>query len=41
MDLYEEMAHICPNTDLKLMKSYSQEEITQKILHYESRMNPN
>jgi len=34
MDLYEEMAYICPNKDIKLIKSYSQEEVNQKIQHY-------
>ena len=38
MDLYEEMAHICPNQDLKLIKSYSQEEVNQKIQHYETQI---
>lgn len=32
------MAHICPNKDLKIMKSYSPEEVTQKIQHYENKM---
>lgn len=32
------MADICPNQDLKLIKSYSHEEVNQKIKHYETKM---
>ncbi len=34
MDLYDEMASVCPNKDLKLMRTYSHEEVNQKIHHY-------
>ena len=34
IDLYDEMANICPNKDIKLIKSYSHEEVSQKIQHY-------
>lgn len=38
MDLYDEIAHVCPNKDLKLMRSLSNEEVNQKIHHYSSQM---
>ena len=38
MDLYDEMAHVCPNKDLKMMKSLSNEEVNQKIHHYSSQI---
>lgn len=38
MDLYDEMAHVCPNKDLKMMKSLSHEEVNQKIHHYSSQI---
>ena len=38
MDLYDEMATVCPNKDLKMMRSLSHEEVNQKIHHYSSQM---
>lgn len=34
MDLYDEMASVCPNRDLKLMRTFSHEEVNQKIQDY-------
>ena len=33
-DLYDEMASVCPNKDLKLMRTFSHEEVNQKIHDY-------
>lgn len=38
MDLYDEMASVCPNRDLKLMRTYSHEEVHQRITHYSARL---
>ena len=32
------MAHVCPNKDLKMMRSLSNEEVNQKIHQYSSKM---
>lgn len=38
MDLYDEMASVCPNRDLKLMRTFSHEEVNQKICDYSSQI---
>ena len=38
-DLYEEMKHVCPNKDLKNIKSFTHEEINLKLQHYTSQIN--
>ena len=35
------MAHVCPNKDLKMMRSLSHEEVNQKIHHYSSKIELN
>lgn len=32
------MASVCPNKDLKMMRTYSHEEVNQRIHHYSTRM---
>ena len=38
-DLYEEMKQVCPNKDLKNIRSFSHEEMNMKIQHYTTRIN--
>lgn len=38
MDLYDEMASVCPNKDLKLMRTFSHEEVNQKIHDYSTQI---
>jgi hypothetical protein len=38
MDLYDEMASVCPNKDLKLMRTFSNEEVNQKIHDYSTQI---
>lgn len=38
-DLYEEMKVVCPNKDLKNIRSFSHEEMNVKIQHYTSQIN--
>lgn len=38
-DLYEEMKQVCPNNDLKNIRSFSHEEMNVKIQYYTTQMN--